>query len=305
MIPTIFGVTLMVFIIIHLIPGDAVTLMMAESANVDKEQVEVLKKNLGLDKPLYIQYLVWLRNLARGDLGHSLWTKQPVIKEIGQKLPVTFELTLFSMIFSLLFAIPVGIISAVKQDTASDYVSRLFSIGGLSVPNFWLATLFIVLPSIWFLWTPPVKYYPFFENPRLNLIQMIFPTISMGLALSATVMRMMRSALLEVFRQDYIRTARAKGLRETLVVGRHALKNSLNPVISIIGVQFGTLLGGTIIIEQVFSLPGIGSLMLDSIFQRDYPLLQGLVLFLALVYVMVNFITDLMYAWLDPRIHYR
>jgi peptide/nickel transport system permease protein len=304
MIPTLLGMAAVVFFLIRLIPGDAVLLMMAESANVDQTQIELMRQQLGLDKPAYLQFFIWLSGVLQGDLGRSVWAEVPVSWEIAQRLPITVQLMLMALITSLLIAIPVGMISAVKQDTLTDYVLRFCSILGLSVPNFWLAIVVVVVPSILFLWTPQMGYIPLTQDPFGNLGQMIFPAGVLGTSLSASVMRITRSALLEVLRQDYIRTAWAKGLAHRAVVLKHALKNSMIPIASLVGIQMGFLLGGSVLIEQIFALPGLGRLVLDAIRQRDYPLMQGAILFIALGYTLINLAVDLFYSWMDPRIRY-
>ncbi|MGH8069920.1 MAG: ABC transporter permease [Candidatus Entotheonellia bacterium] len=303
-IPTLLGMAAVVFFLIRLIPGDAVLLMMAESANVDQAQIELMRQQLGLDKPAYLQFFIWLSGVLQGDLGRSVWAEVPVSWEIAQRLPITVQLMLMALIISLLIAIPVGMISAVKQDTLTDYVLRFCSILGLSVPNFWLAIVVVVVPSILFLWTPQMGYIPLTQDPLANLGQMIFPAGVLGISLSASVMRITRSALLEVLRQDYIRTAWAKGLAHRAVVLKHALKNSMIPIASLVGIQMGFLLGGSVLIEQIFALPVLGRLVLDAIRQRDYPLMQGAILFIALGYTLINLAVDLFYSWMDPRIRY-
>jgi peptide/nickel transport system permease protein len=303
-IPTLLGVSVIVFCLVRLIPGDAILLMMAESANVDATQVALLRRELGLDRPTSVQYFVWLGRLLQGDLGTSLWKTGPVLDEILARVPVTVQLMVMAVSLSLLFAIPMGVISAVWQDRPLDYAVRVLSIIGLSVPNFWVGVMVVVIPSVVFLWTPPMGYIRLVEDPRGNLVQFFFPALVLGVSLSASVMRITRSALLEVLRQDYVRTARAKGLAGTVVVLKHGLKNAMIPIVSLIGVQVGFLLGGTVIVEQIFTLPGIGRLVLDSISQRDYPLLQGAVLFIALAYILVNLAVDMLYTWVDPRVRY-
>jgi peptide/nickel transport system permease protein len=263
-----------------------------------------LRTQLGIDKPWPQQYWDWISGVLRGDWGTSFTTEEPVFSELMRRLPVTLELAIGTTIISLLIAIPVGVISATRQDTPIDYIARVTSIGGLSMPGFWLGTLLIVFPAIWWGYLPPLSYVPLLEDPWANFRQFIFPCLAMGAAFSATAARMTRSTMLEVLRQDYIRTAFAKGLRERRVVYQHALKNAMIPVVTIVGIDFGYLLGRTVIIESVFALPGIGSLTLRSIFQRDYPQIQGNVLFIAVAFVLINLLVDVLYAWLDPRIRY-
>ncbi|MBI3953849.1 MAG: ABC transporter permease [Chloroflexi bacterium] len=304
MIPTIFLISLLVFFLVRLIPGDTV-MMLLENASLGEQDVQAYRAKLGLDRPVYVQYGTWISDVLRGDLGTSLWSRQPIVKEILQRLPVTAELGAVAMFFSLLIAVPIGVVSAIRQDTWTDYVSRSLAILGLAVPGFWLGTLVIVLPAIWFGWIPPIRYTGFADNPWRNVQQFLIPGFLLGLGLAAVVMRMTRSMMLEVLRQDYIRTAWSKGLRERGVVYRHALKNALIPVISILGVQIAVIAGGSVIFEQIFNLPGIGKFMYRAIQTRDYPVVQGVNLFLAAVIVWVNFLVDVTYAYLDPRIRFR
>ena len=300
MLPAVVLVSVFVFVLIRAIPGDTVTLMLADSK--DDNEAQQLREKLGLDKPLAVQYGIWARNALRGDLGRSLWTKNPVTEEIARALPVTVELSVLAMLIAILLALPAGLLSAFAQNRLADYAVRSVSIAGLSIPAFWLGTLYIMLPAIWFRWTPPTDYVPFVENPVANLKQFILPALAVGYYLSAVTMRMLRSQTLEVLRQDFIRTARAKGLDERDVMTRHALRNALIPAISVIGTQTGVLLGGVVIIEQIFLLPGLGRLTLWSIQVRDYPQLQANLLIVVLMTMLVNLATDLSYGWLDPRI---
>lgn len=304
LVPVLLGVSLVAFGIIHLIPGDVVVLKLGEGGHLRPEEIARLRQQLGLDRPLHEQYLVWVANVLRGDLGTSVWTEKPVLAEIVRRLPVTAELALLAMAAATIIAVPAGLVSAARQDSALDHLARLASILGLSVPGFWLGTALIVFPAIWFGWTPPIGYVSLVESPLLNLQQFALPALALGAAQSATLTRMIRSSMLEVLHQDYIRTAWAKGLRERVVLTRHALKNALIPVITLAGNQLGFLLSGTVIMEQIFALPGIGRLTLDAILQRDYPQLQGNILFVASAYVFINLGVDLLYAWLDPRIKY-
>jgi len=304
LLPTLFGVSLIIFGIVRMVPGDALVMMMEQSLDADPAQMEILKRQLGLDKPLYAQYFLWIANMARGDFGTSLWQKNPVLTEIARRIPVTLELALMTTIISVLIAIPVGLFSAVRHDTFLDHVVRLFSIGGLSIPNFWLGIMAIVLPSIYLGWTPPLVYIPFAANPKIHLLQFLIPSLLMGYHFSAAIMRMARTALLEVLQQDYIRTARAKGLSGLVVLFKHALKNAMIPILSVTGIQIAFMMGGTVIIEQIFALPGIGRLVLESIAHRDYPLLQGVLFVIASTVIVVNLVVDLLYSFFDPRIRY-
>lgn len=308
-IPALIGVSLIIFLLMRVMPGDVAIAMLspgAESRGKGAGAAEVarLRAELGLTRPLYEQYLVWVGGWFRGDLGISYWTRRPITQEILQALPVTLELAGMGLLLSLLIALPVGIISAIRQDTWQDYAGRLFSIGGLSVPEFWVGTMFIVLPLVWFQWMPPIRFVPFAQDPATNLLHFIFPALALALNMSASIMRMLRSAMLEVMRQDYIVTARSKGLREFSVIVRHALKNAFIPVITLIGGRIGRLISGSVVLEQVFALPGVGRLMIDAIGQRDYPLVQGLILLFAVVFLLTNLLVDLTYGWLDPRIRY-
>jgi len=295
-------VTLLVFSIIRLLPGDIVTLMLSEQGYAaDKAQLE---RMLGLDQPFYRQYLTYIGRVLQGDLGVSFWTKEPVLEEIMRRLPVSLELAVLAMLVGLVLALPAGIFSAIRQDTWLDYLFRSGAIGGLSIPGFWMATVVIVAASIWWQWVPPMRYTPFTRDPVKNLAQLWLPAFILGLALSASVMRMTRSMVLEVLREDYVRTAWAKGLSETVVVTRHVLKNAMIPVVTVMGLQLSTLIGGTVIMETIFVLPGMGKFLLDAIAWRDYPVIQGINLFLATGVIVVNLVVDLVYGFLDPRIRY-
>jgi peptide/nickel transport system permease protein len=300
--PTMILVSLLVFSIIRLLPGDIVTLMMSEQGYAaDKAKLEQM---LGLDQPFYRQYISYIGRVFQGDLGVSFWTKEPVLEEILRRLPVSLELAVLAMFFGLLLALPAGIFSAIRQDTWLDYVFRSGAIGGLSIPGFWMATVVIVSASIWWQWVPPMRYTPFARDPMKNLSQFLLPAAILGLALSASVMRMTRSMVLEVLREDYVRTAWAKGLSETVVVARHVLKNAMIPVVTVVGLQLSTLIGGTVIMESIFVLPGMGKFLLDAITWRDYPVIQGINLFLATGVIVLNLAIDLVYGFLDPRIRY-
>ncbi len=301
-VPVLIGLTLAVFLVMRVIPGDAATVMLQENPTV-QHRAE-LRKQLGLDRSLPQQYLLWVGGLVTGDLGTSFWTNGPVSQEIRRTAPVTIELALLASTIAVVVAVPIGIVSAVKQDSIWDYLGRSLSIGALSVPSFWLGTLAIVLPAIWFNWAPPVVYRPIWEAPLHNLGQFWIPALVIGVSTSGTLMRMTRSSLLEVLRQDYVRTARAKGLPGRLVVSRHMLRNAMIPVITLFGALIGALLTGAVITETIFNLPGFGSLTIDAITKRDYPQIQANVLMFGVVYVLVNLCIDLSYAVLDPRIRY-
>ena len=306
-IPTLFIVTLIVFFTIRLIPGDIITLTVSELGggigNIDRERLEAM---LGLDVPAHVQYVRWIGNiLTRGDLGNSLRWKTPITEEILRRIPVTFEVGLLALILSQLVAVPIGVYSALRQDTVADYVGRIVAIFGIAVPGFWLATMVMVYPSIWWNWSPPVLYVPFSEDPLENLKTVLVPAMVLGMSMSGVTMRMSRTMMLDVLRQDYVRTAWSKGLRERLVVFRHALKNALIPVITYIGLMIPILIGGQVVIEKIFALPGMGMLAVDALSYRDYTIVSGVNLFFAGFVLLVNLGVDLTYAWLDPRISYQ
>jgi peptide/nickel transport system permease protein len=301
-LPSLLIASLIVFTLPRLIPGDAVQLMVAETGYA--KDLDELRAMLGLNRPLHVQYVDWLGHVVRGDLGESLWTRRPVLEEIGQRLPVTGELALFAAIVALLIAVPVGVLSAARQDTLGDYAARSAAILGLSMPNFWLATLIIVLPAIWWGWRPVAAYTDFARDPVGHVTQFFLPAIILGIAVSAALMRLMRGMLLEVLRQDYVRTAWAKGLAERKVVLKHALRNAIIPVVTLLGTQLPQIIGGTVIIETVFGLPGMSRFLFDAINHRDYPVIQGVNLVVVSTIVLMNLTIDALYAVLDPRIRY-
>lgn len=302
-VPILLGVSFLVAGLIRIVPGDAVLYKLEEAGHV--ADLEAARRELGLDRSFPEQYLSWLGGVIRGDFGDSFVSDRPVLPAIVKALPVTVELAVLSLLVAILLGVPVGILSAVRQDTWADYLGRLISVAGLSMPSFWIGTLVLLYFSLWFRWIPPITYVPLADNPWANLQQFLVPALALGGHFSATAMRMTRSALLEALRQDYMRTASAKGLGELVAIVHHALKNAMIPVTTLLGVQFSHLLGGTVIIETIFSMPGLGRLTLQAIQQRDYPQLQGNVLVVAAMVVLVNVAVDLYYAWLDPRIHYR
>lgn len=299
---TLFGVSILVFLMLQLIPGTVVEQIMGIDAMVTKETVDSLKSFFGLDQPIHIQYWHWIRNVVRGNFGISWRTGKEVLSLILDHLPVTGELTFLALIVAFAIGIPMGVLSATRTNTVFDNVIRVVSLLGLSMPVFWQGTMLILIFSLTFRWMPGLEYVGFFEDPIRNLRLMAMPSLCLGTASAAMIMRMTRACLLEVLGQDYVRTARAKGLRERLVVYRHALRNAMIPVITVIGVQVGYLLGGIVVVEEVFTLPGIGRLVLSAIFNRDYPLVQGAVLFIALIFMLSNLLVDLLYSILDPRI---
>ena len=303
MIPTLIGVSILVFLLVRLIPGTIVEQMLGAEAQVTEELLARLRSFFGLDQPIHVQYANWLAQALQGDLGVSWQVGMPVQRMILARLQVTAELTLGAMLVALVVGIPFGIISAIKENTALDHVIRIASLFSLSMPIFWQAAMMILILSVWLRWAP-VGYVDLAADPGANVRQMILPWIVLGTAVAATIMRMTRSCLLEVMRQDYIRTARAKGLRERVVIWSHALKNAMIPVITVAGLQVGYLLGGAVVTEEVFTLPGIGRLVLWAIYQRDYPLVQGTVLFIAVAFALTNLVVDAIYGYLDPRIRY-
>ena len=298
-------VSLVIFSLVRILPGDAVIMQLDQAAAPTPEILSRARQELGLERPFLVQYRSWITSAVQGDLGRSLITRRPVTQELLKRINLTSHLAVMSIIVAMLIALPIGVLSAVKQDTASDYIARFLAILGLSLPDFWLATVIITFLAIWVQWIPPIGFAPLWEDPARCLGQLLIPALIIGARLAAVSMRMTRSSLLEVLRQDYIRTARAKGARERAVIVRHALKNAFIPVITVIGQQFSVLLGGTVIVEFIFLQPGVGSLMLDAVLLRDYTLIQGAVLFFAVVIVVTNLLVDLSYAWLDPRIRYR
>jgi peptide/nickel transport system permease protein len=303
MIPTLIGVAILTFVIMRAVPGDIVELRYAGS-NVSQDVIDQERRLLGLDKPMWEQFTAWMTSLARFDLGQSLWTGHSVIEEVQVRMPLSIELAILATLFAVLLAIPLGVLAAVKQDTWIDYAIRVFSIGGLAMPSFWIGIMMVLITLTVWGWAPPVVFTPLFEDPVANLAGLILPAIAVGYRYSAVSMRMTRSTVLEVLREDYVRTARAKGLRETLVVVRHALRNALLPVVTVVSLEFAFLIGGLVVTEQVFNLNGIGKLLVDAVTHRDYTLVQALVLLLAAVFVIVNFIVDMIYVVLDPRIRY-
>ena len=306
MIPTLLGVAILVFAMLRLMGGDPVEVMMrGDGANVPQAVIEQERVRLGLDRPLYVQFGKWLGGMATGDFGVSMWTGKPVSQEIASRLQLSLQVAVMATVLAVLIAIPLGTLSALYKDTWIDQVIRVISIGGLAVPSFWLGMIIILVLLSYFHWHPPITFTPFFENPRENLAQLIWPALAVGYRYSAVATRMMRSTLLEVLQEDYIRTARAKGVFERLVVVRHALSNAMLPVVTVIGLEFAFLIGGLVVTEQVFNLNGIGKLFVQAVARSDFTMIQSLVLLIAAFFILINFAIDLMYAWLDPRIRYR
>ena len=306
-IPTLFLLSVLVFFSVRFIPGDVMDAMVLRLGYFDVSVVdrEALKKKLGLDVPVWVQYGRWSRDIfVHGTLGESLMHEWPVEEQILKRLPVTIELGLLAIVIGLVIALPVGIYSAIRQDTATDYAGRSLAIIGLATPNFWLGVMVMIYPAIWWRWSPPMELIPFSEEPLGSLGVFLIPSLILGTAMSASTMRMTRTMMLEVLRQDYIRTAWSKGLRERVVVVRHAIKNALIPVVSLIGLQLPILVGGAVIMENLFNLPGLGRLMLDALQNRDYPVVQGINLLFGTAVLAINLLIDLIYAFLDPRVRY-
>ena len=307
MIPTLLGVAVLIFVLLRVVPGDVVEAryLAQGSQFVSQDLMNQERAKLGLDKPLWQQFTSWMGGLVRLDFGVSMWTGAPISEEIRLRFALSLQLALMASCIATLLAIPLGILAAVKQDTWVDYAVRVFSIAGLATPSFWLGILMILTMLVVFKWIPPMVFTPFWVDPWLNLQQLVWPALAVGYRYSAVGTRMMRSAMLEVLREDYIRTARAKGLWLKLILTRHALKNAILPVLTIISLEFAFLLGGLVVTEQVFNLNGLGMLFVEAIARRDYTLTQALVMLVATVFLLVNFFVDIAYAWLDPRIRYR
>ena len=303
-VPVLLLSSLIVFGLMRVMPGDALTALMGESGNVSAKDLQKLRMELGLDKPYVEQYGIWLWQMVSLNPGYSIFTNEPIPVALKKAIPVTLELAALAIILGLIIAIPVGVLSATRQDTASDYAGRVVAVSGLSIPDFWLGTLVITFAAIWFHWIPPIGYVSLWDSPWRNLQQFLLPAAILGFRLSAATMRMTRSTVLEVLREDYVRTAWAKGLSGKIVVYKHALKNALIPVITIVGGQLGVLLAGTVVVETIFALPGMGRLTVEAILYRDYPIVQTNVMLVAATLVTLNLIVDLTYAWLDPRIRY-
>ena len=304
-IPSLFFASIIVFMVIRILPGDAVDLIIKSSPFMeDSEQLrKEIEADLGLDKPMHIQYFYWVRDIVvYRDLGTSLIRETPVGPDIAERVPVTMTMGILAVVFALAISIPIGVYSAMKQDTIGDHVGRSFAILGLAIPSFWLGTMIVILPAIWWGWSPPSRLVPFFDDPFRYLSVFVTPAAILGASLAAVTMRMTRTMMLEVLRQDYIRTARAKGLSETLVVMRHAIRNALIPVITLIGLFVPYIIGGTVILERIFDIPGIGQLLLLAVQDRDYPVITGIFLMVGVFVISVNLIVDLSYGLLDPKV---
>jgi peptide/nickel transport system permease protein len=306
MVPTLLGVATLVFLLLRVLPGDVVLLRLAgEGGKVADEVLRAERARLGLDHALWRQYVDWIWGLVRGDLGLSMWTGRPVAQEIRIRMTLSVELTLLATLLAVAVSIPLGTLAALRRATWVDYLLRVFSISGLSLPSFWLGVLIVLMLLRLFAWSPPLTFTAFWQDPVANLSQLVWPVLVVGFRSAALSARMMRSALLEVLGDDYIRTARAKGLSERAVVRRHAVRNALLPVITVVGLESAVILGGLVVTEQVFNLNGLGKLLLEAVTRRDYTLTQALVMLSASTFVVMNLLVDLCYAWLDPRIRYR
>jgi peptide/nickel transport system permease protein len=306
MLPTLFGVALVTFLLIRVIPGDVVELRYSgDRGAVSQEILDRERARIGLDQPVWRQFLTWMLGVLRFDFGTSMWTGAPIWEEIKLRFALSFQLAIMATIVAVVLAIPLGVLAALKQDSWVDYAVRVFSIAGLAMPSFWLGIVLILVMLVVFKWLPPMVYTPFWTSPVQNMAQLIWPALAVGYRYSAVATRMTRSAMLEVLREDYIRTARAKGLMQKLILSRHALKNAMLPVLTVVALEFAFLIGGLVVTEQVFNLNGIGLLFVQAVAHRDYTLLQALIMLVAGSFIVVNFMMDIAYAWLDPRIRYR
>jgi peptide/nickel transport system permease protein len=303
-VPVLLLSSLIVFGLMRVMPGDALTLLMGESGNISERDLAKVRKQLRLDLPYHEQYALWLWQMVSFSPGDSLFTGEPITTSLKKAVPVTIELAALAMVLGIVIAVPIGVISATRQDSTADYAGRVVAVSGLSIPDFWLGTLVITFAALWFHWIPPVGYTSLWVDPWRNLQQFLLPAAVLGFRLAAATMRMTRSTVLEVLREDYVRTAWAKGLAGRIVVYKHALKNALIPVVTIIGGQLGVLLAGTVVVETIFALPGMGRLTVEAILYRDYPVVQTNVMLVAGTLVTLNLLVDLSYAWLDPRIRY-
>lgn len=301
---TLFGMSVVIFLLLRLAPGDIVDILFSAAGYVDPQARQEIMRELGLDQPLWLQYVEWIRQMVSGDLGKSYRYDLPAWEIIRPLVPVTVELATLSLIVSVVLGVPLGVISAVRQDTGLDYALRVFSLAGLSMPSFWLGMVIILSLVAWFGWIPPVTYVPPTENFRLHVVQFALPSLAVGYRSSALIMRITRSSLLEVMREDYIRTARAKGQSGRIVIWQHALKNAILPVVTVIGIEFAFLIGGLVVTETVFNLPGLARFLVEAILWRDYPIVQNIVMLIAIVVILSNLVVDLLYGVLDPRVRY-
>ena len=301
---TLLGMSVVIFTLLRLAPGDIVDILFSTAGYVSPSEKQAIMKELGIDRPYWVQYVDWLRQILTGDLGKSYRYDQPAWEIIRPLVPVTLELAALSILFAVVIGVPTGVVSAVRQDTALDYVLRVFSLAGLAMPSFWLGMVIILGLVTWFAWIPPLTYVPLRENFKLHAVQFLLPALAVGYRSSALIMRITRSSLLEVMREDYIRTAWAKGQRGRIVIWRHALKNALLPVVTVIGIEFAFLIGGLVVTETVFNLPGVARFLVQAILWRDYPVVQNLVMFIAIVVILSNLAVDMLYGVLDPRVRY-
>jgi len=301
---TLFGMSLVIFVLLRLAPGNIVDILFDAAGYVSVEDKALIEKDLGIDKPVWAQYVDWLRAVATGDLGKSYRYDQSAWQLIKPMIPVTVELAVWAVVISVLLGVPTGVVSAVRQDTGLDYALRVFSLAGLSMPSFWLGMVIILSLVGWFGWIPPMIYVSPAQNLKIHLVQFLLPALAVGYRSSALIMRITRSAMLEVLREDYVRTAWAKGQSPRAVVWRHALKNAILPVVTVIGIEFAFLIGGLVVTETVFNLPGVARFLVEAILWRDYPIVQNLVMFIAIVVVLSNLVVDLLYGVLDPRVRY-
>ena len=304
-LPTVLLVTIIVFVVMRLIPGDpALAILSADDAVYTQEELAQLRAELGTDRPIPVQYFEWIGGILRGDFGTSYWWGGPVMERLGQRIPVTIELAILGILLAVVCAVPLGVISAIRPDSPLDYLSRIFTLVGISIPTFFSGILLTLVLIRAFGWLPPLGYEDIWEDPWTNIKQLMLPALALGFYDMAFIARVTRSSMMEILREDYMRTARAKGLRELIVLSRHGLKNAVLPVLTISGWQFGRLFGGTVIIEKIFLIPGVGQLLIDAIYQRDFPTIQAVIVIVALSIVVVNLLVDLLYGWLDPRIRY-
>ncbi len=301
---TLLGMSVVIFVLLRLAPGNVVDILFATAGYVNPSEKQAIMRELGLDQPVWVQYLDWLRQVLSGDLGKSYRYDQPAGEIIKPLVPVTIELGTLSMVVAVVLGVPTGVVSAVRQDSALDYALRIISLAGLSMPSFWLGMVIILALVAWLGWIPPLSYVPITQNFGLHAVQFLLPALAVGYRSSALIMRITRSAVLEVLREDYIRTAWAKGQRRRIVIWRHALKNAILPVVTVIGIEFAFVVGGLIVTEKVFNLPGVARFLVDAVLWRDYPLVQNLVMFLAIVVIASNLAVDLLYGVLDPRVRY-
>lgn len=304
-IPTLILASFLAFAIMRILPGDpAIAMLGGAEGSFTQEDLDIVREQLGTNRPIHVQYITWIGDLFQGDFNESYFHHVPVAELMKDRFPVSTQLAVMALVLSYLIAIPLGVLSAVKQDTIIDHAAKLFTIAGVALPTFWVGILILFVLGYYFNWVPPLNYASFFENPGINLQQMIFPAIALGYFNTAFAARLTRSAMLEVMHEDYIRTARSKGLKEFVVISRHAIKNAFLPVITIVGFQLGRLFGGAVAIEAIFVVPGVGRLLVDSVLIRDYPVVQASILMIALVVLALNLVVDLLYGWLNPRIRY-